>query len=163
LTLTNEFVSFALCSASIRFLIWGGSVNSKSGSPISRREFARRAAIASAVALAPPGASTMYSAVGRPLPQQPSEIPSLSPEGQAESEARYQAILARYGSRFSDSQKSELRRLSFLAQSPLDHLRAYPIENGEGSALYLKPLVEREKNPEHATVSHQSTEPAKKR
>jgi hypothetical protein len=26
-------------------------------------------------------------------------------------------------------------------------LRAYALENGDGPALYLKPLVEREKNP----------------
>jgi hypothetical protein len=34
-----------------------------------------------------------------------------------------------------------------LAQPPLDRLRAYALENGDNSALYFKPLVEREKNP----------------
>lgn len=71
----------------------------------------------------------------------------LSPESRAEVEARIQTILNQYGSRFSDAQKADLRRLCVLAQPPLDRLRAYALENGDGPALYLKPLVEREKNP----------------
>jgi hypothetical protein len=137
-------------------------MDEKSKSPISRREFARRAAIVSAVTFVPAGAPEIYSALEQPLPQQPSETPSLSPGSQAESEARYQEILAVYGSRFSDSQRAELRRLSFLAQPPLDRLRTYKIENGDGQALYLKPLVERDKNPESTTISHKTAEPARK-
>ena len=137
-------------------------MNGKSGSPISRREFARRAAIVSAVSLVPPSTPTMYSAVGQPFPQQPSDTPSLSPESQAEAEVRYQAIVAIYGPRFSDAQKPELRRLCFLAQPPLDHLRAYEVENGDGPALYLKPLMEREKKPEPDAISHMSSQPTKR-
>ncbi|MGB8458894.1 MAG: hypothetical protein WCE50_14315, partial [Candidatus Acidiferrum sp.] len=80
----------------------------------------------------------------------------------AEAEARYQAILAVYGSRFSDKQKPDLRRLCFTAQPPLDHLRAYEIENGDGPALYLKPLMEREKKPEPATNLRKASQPSKK-
>lgn len=137
-------------------------MDEKSGSPISRREFARRAAIVSAASLVPPSATTTYSSLGRSSPRQSPETPSLPPASQAESEARFQAILSVYGSRFSDSQKAELRRLSFLAQPPLDRLRTYKIENSDGQALYLKPLVEREKNPEPTTISHNSAEPARK-
>jgi len=143
---------------------------------ISRREFARRAAVASAVAaVAPASALTSPSS---PLnehatvaaadrlsrasrdggrlsdpssklapEQQPTDLPKLSPESHAEVEARVQTILTQYGSRFSDAQKADLRRLCHLAQPPLDRLRAYALENGDGPALYLKPLVEREKNP----------------
>jgi len=138
---------------------------------ISRREFARRAAVASAVAaVVPASALTSPSSPlnehatvaaadrgGRfsdpsskvvPLAeQQPTDLPKLSPESHAEVEARVQTILSQYGSRFSDAQKNDLRRLCHLAQSPLDRLRAYALENGDGPALYLKPLVEREKNP----------------
>jgi hypothetical protein len=74
-------------------------------------------------------------------------MPKLSPEGQSEAEARLQTILAQYGTRFSEDQKADLKRLCLLAQPPLDRLRAYAIENGDGPALYLKPLVEREKKP----------------
>jgi hypothetical protein len=136
---------------------------------ISRREFARRAALASAVAAVAPSAVSTPAAplnehanVAAAAPfrgrlsdpssklapeQQPSDLPKLSPESHVEAEARIQTILTQYGSRFSDAQKTDLRRLCFLAQPPLDRLRAYALENGDGPALYLKPLVEREKNP----------------
>jgi hypothetical protein len=137
---------------------------------ITRREFARRAAIASAVAAVAPAAAVSTPAappnehanvaaaefgvsladpitkVARPE-QQPAEMAKLSPESRAEVEARIQTILNQYGSRFSDAQKADLRRLCALAQPPLDRLRAYALENGDAPALYLKPLVEREKNP----------------
>jgi hypothetical protein len=128
-------------------------MNGKSGSPISRREFARRAAIVSAASLVPPSARPIDPESLTPLPQQPADTPSLSAESQAEAEARYHTVLALYSSRFSDAQKSELRRLSLLAQPPLDRLRAYTIENGDSPALYLKPLIEREKNPEPVAIS----------
>jgi hypothetical protein len=53
--------------------------------------------------------------------------------------------LDQYGSRFTDAQKADLQRLSIMAQPPLDRLRAFPAENGDGPALYLKPLIEHEK------------------
>ena len=136
---------------------------------ISRREFARRAALASAVAAVAPAAISTPAAPSnehapvtaadhgaRPSEQsskvappalQPPDMPKLSPESHAEAEARIQTILSQYGGRFNDAQKADLRRLCHLAQPPLDRLRAYALENGDGPALYLKPLVEREKNP----------------
>jgi hypothetical protein len=133
---------------------------------ISRREFARRAAIASAVAAVAPAASIATTAAPPKepanvaadrregfsdptsnAPQQPADLPKLSPEGRAEVEARIQSIFSQYASRFSEAQKADLRRLCNLAQPPLDRLRAYALENGDGPGLYLKPLLEREKNP----------------
>jgi len=128
-------------------------MNAKSGSSISRREFARRAAIVSAASLVPPSARPIDPESLTPLPQQPADTPSLAAESQAEAEARYHTVLALYPSRFSDAQKSELRRLSLLSQPPLDRLRAYTIENGDSPALYLKPLIEREKSPEPVAIS----------
>src|SRR5208282_2950086 len=132
-------------------------MNGNSGSSISRREFARRAAIASAVSIVPVGGLTVPASILDKTPEQTPDTPSLSPESQAEAEARFQSILAAYGSRFSDTQKSELRRLSFAAQPSLDHLRAYTIENGDGPALYLKPLLEREKKTGTAAIPHASS------
>jgi hypothetical protein len=123
-------------------------MGNKSDSAISRREFARRAAFVSAAAsLAPSnllGAETVS-----PLPpeQQPANTPKLSPEGLAEVESRMQAIFAQYGGRLSESQKADIRRLCTEAQPPLDRLRAFATENGDGPGLYLKPLMEREKKP----------------
>jgi len=100
-------------------------------------------------------AAALVTATGLPasapqdssIAQQPPQTSSLSPESQAEAEARYQNILNAYGSRFSDAQKADLRRMSLEAQPALDRIRAHHLENGDNPALYLKPLVEREKKP----------------
>jgi hypothetical protein len=88
-----------------------------------------------------------------PQPQQPPTSANVSPESQAEIESRIQAILGEYGGRFSDAQKTDLHRLCKEAQPVLDRLRAYPVENGDGPALYLRPLMEREKKPSPITAS----------
>ena len=135
----------------------------KKGSGISRREFTRRAALASAAAsFAPVEVLTAESAAGSPELQQPPDLPKLSPEGQAEVEARIHAILSQYGSRFSGEQKKDIRRLCVLAQPPLDRLRGYAVENGDAPALYLKPLVEREKKPASPRSAAKPAAPAKK-
>ena len=149
---------------------------------LSRREFARRAALASAAAaVAPASALTSSSSplnqhaivaaagLGGRLSdpssslvpeQQPADLPKLSPESHAEVEARVQTILSQYAGRFNDAQKADLRRLCHLAQPPLDRLRAYALENGDAPALYLKPLVEREKNPLENTRVGKTPDPS---
>jgi hypothetical protein len=129
-------------------------MNGKNSSSISRREFARRAAIVSAATIVPAGALAAPSPSAVPAITQTPDSPSFSAEGKAEAEARYQAILTVYGTRFSETQKADLRRLSYEAQEPVDRLRAYQITNGDGPALYLKPLVEREKKTEPAIIPH---------
>jgi hypothetical protein len=115
---------------------------------ISRREFALRAALASAASTLVPGA-VLSTPGAQPVasPQEPASASKLAPASQAEAEARTQAILARYGERLSEAQKADVRRLSLVLQTPLDALRAYPLGNGDSPALYLKPLIEREKRP----------------
>jgi hypothetical protein len=123
-------------------------MNNKKQSAISRREFARRAAMVSAAAsLAPANLLNAEPPASPPQAQQPPTVPKLSPQSQAEVDSRIQTILTQYGSRLSDTQKIDIRRLATEAQPPLDRLRAYPTENGDGPALYLKPLMEREKKP----------------
>jgi hypothetical protein len=119
---------------------------------ISRREFARRAAMVSAAALAPSNLLSTDVPSAASQPQQPLGPANLSPESQAELESRIQAILAENGNRFSNAQKADLRRLCKEAQPVLDRLRAYPTENGNGPALYLRPLMEREKKPSPMTA-----------
>jgi hypothetical protein len=121
---------------------------------ISRREFARRAALVSAgVSLS--GTRLLGAALPASGPeiQQPPTPPKLSSQGQSEADSRLQAILNEYGSRFSEQQKADLRRLCMEAQPVLDRLRAYPTENGDDPALYLKPLMEREKKPSPMTAT----------
>lgn len=124
-----------------------------SGMKLTRRDFARGVALASAASVVPAGSLAAPPIPGEALPQQPANVPALAPESQADAESRYQAILSAYGSRFSDAQKAELRRLCFSAQPMLDRLRAYPIANADDPALYLKPLVEREKKPSAAPAA----------
>ena len=126
---------------------------------ISRRQFARRAALLSATASIVPAAS-VFGDPASPAPAQalPPPHPNLSAESQVEADARLQSIFARYGSRFSEDEKKSLREINFFTQHNLDRVRAYPLDNGDSPALYLKPLVEREKNkPEPLAAS-----PAKK-
>jgi hypothetical protein len=151
----------------------------KPGTAISRREFTRRAAIASAfgsavASVAPAslvGGEFAREAMQTPPPenqtpaspptaapalaqaQLPASMPRLSPESQAEADARFQAILEQYGDRFTEQQKTDLGRLCAVAQPPLDRLRAYPVQNSDGIALYLKPLFEREKKPKPPAAS----------
>ena len=138
----------------------GASEKTKERVSISRREFARRAALASAVASIAPAAAVTASSIGghasaqdppppaAAAPQNPMpNAPKLSVEGQSEADARFQAILVLYGSRFSAEQKNDLHRLCAVVQPALDRIRAYKIENGDGPALYLKPQYEREKKP----------------
>jgi hypothetical protein len=135
----------------------------KKGSGISRREFTRRAAMASAAAsFAPAEVLAADPPAVSPELQQSPDLPKLSPEGQAEVEARIHAILSQHGKRFTEEQKKDIHRLCALAQPPLDHLRAYPLENSDGPALYLKPLVEREKKPASPRSAAKPAAPAKK-
>ena len=123
-------------------------MNEARKSGISRRQFARRAALLSASASIVPAASVFAEAsIELPLQQQAEAHPNLSAESQAEAEARYQQILSQYGSRFSAEEKASLREMNLVTQASLDKVRAYSLENGDGPALYLKPLVEREKKP----------------
>ena len=121
-------------------------MGSKKRSLISRREFARRAAFVSAAAsLSPADLLTSESSVAAKPPAQTPAGPKLSPESQTEMESRLQAVFAQYGSRLNDAQKADLERLAVEGQAALDRLRAYPTDNSDGPALYLKPLIEREK------------------
>ncbi len=118
---------------------------------ISRRQFARRAAMLSGAASVAPVAGAFANPATAAPAQQPSPAhPNLSPESQIEADARLQQILAQYGSRFTNDEKTFLQQLNFTTQESLDRLRAYPLTNGDSPALYLKPLVERGKKKSEA-------------
>lgn len=125
---------------------------------ISRRQFTRRAVLLSATASLAPAASVFGVTVPTAPAQGTPGAPKLSPESQTEADARYQQILSQYASRFSADDKAIVKQANATLQESLDHIRAFPMENGDGPALYLKPLVEREKKkPEVPTAA-----PAKK-
>lgn len=76
---------------------------------VSRRDFALLALTAAAV---PALGGTAAAATADP-----------------EAEARIAMILGKYGSRFTDEQKADIRRLITGAQEGLEALRAYPLDN----------------------------------
>jgi hypothetical protein len=125
-----------------------GTMNEPKKKGISRRQFTRRAALLSASASMVPVAAVFGEGLQAPAaPQTPPAHPNLSAESQAEAEARYQQILTQYGSRFSAEEKTSLREMNLVTQESLDKVRAFALQNGDAPALYLKPLVEREKKP----------------
>jgi hypothetical protein len=111
---------------------------------ISRRDFAKAAAMSAAVVVVP---SDLLAQDQNPAPEaaKGESSPSttkLSPASQAEADLSYETILRKYGSRFSEDQKKEIRRLVNQQQSGLDKLRAFPIGNSVEPANVFKPLVQ---------------------
>jgi hypothetical protein len=115
------------------------------GNALSRREFARRAAVAAAAMATIPGgvlgmadtptARSMEAA--EPLQDVAAGGPKLSAEALAEVDAKVAEILRRYGEKLSEAQKADVRRLMREAQAPLEALRAYPLENSDEPATVL--------------------------
>lgn len=131
-------------------------------SGISRRQFARRAALLSATASIAPAASVFANppaSAALPAQEAPPAHPKLSPESQTEADARYQQIMAQYGSRFSAEEKTMVQQANVMLQESLDRVRAFALENGDGPALYLKPLVEREKKKPEAPATPSAKKP----
>jgi hypothetical protein len=125
-------------------------MKNKQGRVLTRREFARHAALLSATApLAT--AEAVFPAPLQDSLSQGAGAPKLSEAGQAEADSRYQQIIGLYGSRFSDAQKADLKRMCAELQPSLDHIRGYALQNGDAPALYLKALIEREKKPQSSS------------
>ena len=133
-------------------------------------EFARRAALASAIGsavvsmgptgavgaeIAPaprsrlrarePGSDCSFGASLRPT--LPANMARLSPESQAEADAGFMPFWRSTAAASPTNRKPISVGFAPLRNRPLDRLRAYAVQNGDGTALYLKPLFEREKKP----------------
>jgi hypothetical protein len=122
----------------------------KNGQLFSRREFAQRAALLGATAsLVNAEVILPKVAAGQSAPP----APDLTPAGQAEAESRYQQIVSLYGEHLDEAQKTNIKRMCVELQPSLERIRAFKLENGDAPALYLKPLVEREKRPQAAPKS----------
>jgi hypothetical protein len=129
---------------------------------VSRREFARRTAMATAAAAAWPGVLLTEAAATAPGTthlEQTASVTPLSPSSQAEVDMRFHAILSKYGSRLNDEQKSDVRRLAAETQKNLDKLRAYALDNSEQPATVLKPLMERPARPAGQPASAPAQKP----
>jgi hypothetical protein len=129
-------------------------MNKKDASIFSRRQFARRAAMLSASAAIVPGEVLLPTL--SPASQDASNSPQLSPEGQREADSRYQQILSLYGDRLDDDQKAHIKKMCADLQPTLEKIRKYNLENGNAPALFLKPLLEREKKSQPAAPAKKS-------
>jgi len=112
---------------------------------LSRREFAQRAALLSATASLVPSKVIRSNGQSIPSSQTSQTAPKLSSAGQTEADSRYQQILSLYSDHLDDAQKANIRRMCAELQPSLERIRSFKVQNGDPPALYLKPLVEREK------------------
>ncbi|HWR17674.1 MAG TPA: hypothetical protein VN577_22785 [Terriglobales bacterium] len=112
-----------------------------SSQKLSRREFAKTAALGTAAITLP---AKLFSEQEKPAPEATKEEkatagPKLSPASQGEADATYDLLMKKYGGRFTAEQKQEIRRLVNQQQSGLDKLRAFQVGNGDEPATVFQP------------------------
>jgi hypothetical protein len=110
---------------------------------VSRRDFARQVAMATAAAAVLPASILPAAAEAAAPPQAATTSKALSPEAQAEVEQKYQAILRQYGSRLSAEQRKDIHRLLVEGQPALEKLRAFSLENSNEPATLFNPFFGR--------------------
>lgn len=135
-------------------------MNKSKGQKINRREFARNAALLSAVMV--PAGIAFEEPAAATNEQLPEGAEKLSAEGRVEAEARFQQIMSQYGSRFDSEEQKRVRDGCYSLQGSLERLRAFHLENGDAPAVYLKPLLDREKKPQSAPAAGAAPAAAKK-
>lgn len=104
---------------------------------LSRRDFARNAALAATAAVLPRDLLAQEEKAAAKPPEKPPEKPKVSPELQAEAEARIQNLLRKYGSRFSEEQKTDIRKQITEGMEGVEKLRAFPLDNPDEPATVL--------------------------
>ena len=107
---------------------------------LSRREFAKAAALTTAAVLVPSKVLSQEQKTA-PAAAKPPEAPKLSQESQAEADMAYETIMRKYGRRFTDEQKTEIKRLVGQQQSSLDKLRAATVKNSDEPATVFQILI----------------------
>lgn len=141
----------------------GQTAGAKSSEPstakrISRREFGREAAIATAatitapVLLAPRSAAAVLPPAQKKNPEappqekRPAALDGLTPQQAADVEAKLANILRQYGSRFDEGQKEHLRRILAQNERLMAPVRAFPLQNGDPPASVLRLRFDRPKS-----------------
>ena len=102
---------------------------------MSRREFSRSLALIAATAAVPAG-TVLGKETPVPTPKQPAIAGGLAPTQESdaskltpEGEGQYQMLLSRYGSRLSDEQKVDARRLIKGTQDTSKTMDSFKLEN----------------------------------
>ena len=112
------------------------SKRAQKSAAITRRSFARSAALTAATVAVLPGEA--FSQAAAPAPTAPATPPQLSASSQAEIEARFQGVIRQFGDRLSGAQKAEVLRLITLGQKGVEDLRAFPLSISDEPATVLK-------------------------
>jgi len=111
-------------------------------SPISRRDFARRAGIAAAITLSSSsllGCNTASVHESNPGDKTPDKAEgSLTPEEVQEVEARLTNAIRKYGNRLSEEQRQHLRRILTYNERMLVAIRTFSLQNGDPPASVLR-------------------------
>lgn len=110
-----------------------------------RRRFTLGAAAAATTALIAPAEALVHAhhpfvppqatAGEQSLEQRAREaMAKLTPQAQAEVEAKFANIIRKYGSRLNDEQKLDIRRSLAETQDGLEKMRQFTVENGDEPA-----------------------------
>jgi hypothetical protein len=114
-------------------------------SPISRRDFGWRAAIAAAITLSPStlfGSNRNSNQESKPGDKTRDQGGGLTPEQSQEVEDRLANLVRKYGNRLSGEQRQHLRRILTYNERMLASIRSFSLQNGDPPASVLKlPLV----------------------
>jgi hypothetical protein len=107
----------------------------KSRSGISRRDFMRGMALATATVAVPFTSCTKLERTTTAPTQPPS---SHGEQLSAVGEAQVQAIFGKYGNRLSEEQKADIKRLVKQFQGVSDALRSFKLENSNEPSLIFR-------------------------
>ena len=113
----------------------------KHKSGITRRSFARGAAVAASATLFPK--HEIWAESPAPTQAQPSAMEKLSPAARAEVDAKAKEIFRKYGSRLSDGQKADIRKVLAETQDGLEKMRRFALDNGDQPATVFKFTAEK--------------------
>lgn len=110
---------------------------------LDRRRFAVGAAAAATAVFVRPG--DVFAQTQQPAPpaslQERAEkaLAQLSSSAQAEVAMKANNLFRKYGSRFNDEQKTDIRRILAETQDGLEKMRAFALENGDQPATVFRP------------------------
>jgi hypothetical protein len=123
--------------------------------PISRRDFGRRAGIVAAIAVSSSsllGCNTASVPEAQPGAKTPDQAGGgLTPDQAQEVEARLANVIRKYGSRLSEQQRQHLRRILTYNERMLVSIRTFPLQNGDPPASVLKISLVRQTQPAKPT------------
>jgi len=107
---------------------------------LSRREFAKAAALTTAAALLP---AELISQEQKPASEAARESTTPAPAklaaaSQTEADMAYETVMRKYGKRFTDEQKADIKRLVNQQQGALDKLRAATVTNSDEPATVFQ-------------------------